>query len=274
MDFKSKLGYSKGSPYSGNPYLDINTPNGLIDMSNTPHDLIGITPSGESQYMKANSTNPYQFNSTVVREIPLTKYHKRGGLTSRQIFDYLFKDEEQEGPLTTSQVENNEYLPEEDQRLIRLAEINQQIDESEQQVLDELAQFEEEQAYTRTLREEGNPNDLFPKYTSGNPYSGEILSSGQFGSQNIGEIGKQIYGDIANALGYTPIANSIYRSRAQQERLIAQGRTKAKDSYHLTGNAVDYSPKDWAKLSKSAKAEIEAKYRVINEGDHIHIQPK
>ncbi len=76
MDKKSKLGYSKGSPYRKNPYLDISTPHGTIDMSNTEMDLLGVTPEGEVQYMKGGSSNPYVFNSNRVREIPM----QQGGI--------------------------------------------------------------------------------------------------------------------------------------------------------------------------------------------------
>lgn len=43
---QSELGYSDGSPYRNRPYLDINTPEGLIDMSNT-----GIPLMVDGQYM-------------------------------------------------------------------------------------------------------------------------------------------------------------------------------------------------------------------------------
>lgn len=76
MDLKSLLGYSKGSPYAGNPYLDIHTPEGLIDMSNTPFDLIGIDNKGNKKKMKAGRKNPYQFEGDMVREIPI---QQRGG---------------------------------------------------------------------------------------------------------------------------------------------------------------------------------------------------
>src|SRR6187549_1286295 len=53
MDIQSILGYSRNSPYRGNPYLDINSPEGLIDMSNTDIDLIGIDNLGNKKKMKA-----------------------------------------------------------------------------------------------------------------------------------------------------------------------------------------------------------------------------
>lgn len=71
IDLQSILGYSQGSPYAGNPYLDIHTPEGLIDMSNTPIDLIGIDNKGNKKKMKAGRKNPYRFDGDIVREIPM-----------------------------------------------------------------------------------------------------------------------------------------------------------------------------------------------------------
>lgn len=70
MDKKSKYGYKSQSPYRNSPYLDIHTPQGTITMEDVPHDIIGITPEGEVQYMKANSGD-YRFNSSKVREYPV-----------------------------------------------------------------------------------------------------------------------------------------------------------------------------------------------------------
>ena len=70
-DLISILGYSKNSPFKGNPYLDIHTPDGLIDMSNTEMDLIGIDNKGNKKKMKAGAKNPYKFEGNVVREIPM-----------------------------------------------------------------------------------------------------------------------------------------------------------------------------------------------------------
>lgn len=81
IDFQSILGYSNGSPYAGNPYLDINTPNGLIDMSNTPIDLIGVDNKGNKKKMKAGRKNPYKFAGEIVREFPM---QTGGFFTSQQ----------------------------------------------------------------------------------------------------------------------------------------------------------------------------------------------
>lgn len=73
MDLQSILGYSKGSPYANNPYLDIHTPEGLIDMSNTPFDLLGVDNLGNKKRMKAGRKNPYKFEGSIVRETPMQK---------------------------------------------------------------------------------------------------------------------------------------------------------------------------------------------------------
>lgn len=107
MDKRSIYGYKSQSPYRYSPYLDINTPSGEITMEGVPHDILGITPEGETQYMKANSSNPYKFNSSQVREIPLAKRggthdsrylrwkYQRGG-SAKELYDYLFEDDEEE----------------------------------------------------------------------------------------------------------------------------------------------------------------------------------
>lgn len=76
MDLQSILGYSKGSPYANNPYLDINTPDGLIDMSNTDIDLWGIDNKGNKKKMKAGRKKLYQFPGDQVREIPIAQQGK------------------------------------------------------------------------------------------------------------------------------------------------------------------------------------------------------
>lgn len=92
INLQSLLGYSKDSPFAGNPYLDIHTPEGLIDMSNTPIDLMGVDMiSGKKKIMKAGRKNPYLFDSHLVREIPM----QRGGniFSKKDVLDFLFEDE-------------------------------------------------------------------------------------------------------------------------------------------------------------------------------------
>lgn len=75
MDYRSLFGYRKDSPYRNNPYNDIYTDNGMIDMSMTDMDLIGIDEKGNKQVMKAGRKKPYRFPGKVIREIP----YQQGG---------------------------------------------------------------------------------------------------------------------------------------------------------------------------------------------------
>jgi len=68
----SKMGYRDDSPYRNEPYLDIHTPNGQIDMSQTGIDLMA-----NGRFLPAYS-GMHQFDSNVVREVPL---HQNGGPT-------------------------------------------------------------------------------------------------------------------------------------------------------------------------------------------------
>jgi hypothetical protein len=79
----SILGYSKGSPFAGNPYIDIQS--NIIDMSNTPMDLTGIDNFGNKKIMKAGRKKPYKFAGTSVREIPM----QTGGIieNNKQLLD-------------------------------------------------------------------------------------------------------------------------------------------------------------------------------------------
>lgn len=88
MDIISLLGYSQGSPFAGNPYLDIHSPKGLIDMSRTPMDIIGTDEKGNQKYMKAFSKNPYKFKGKVIREVPVKQM---GGM-----IDFLMEQDQPE----------------------------------------------------------------------------------------------------------------------------------------------------------------------------------
>jgi hypothetical protein len=63
-DGVSELGYSDGSPYRNYPYLDIHTPSGVIDMSNT-----GIALRANERLLPPYS-GKHKFNTNVVRERP------------------------------------------------------------------------------------------------------------------------------------------------------------------------------------------------------------
>lgn len=64
----SLLGYRDDSPFRNRPFIDIHTPNGTIDMSNT-----GIPLMANGKLLPAYS-GIHQFDSNVVREIPLAQY--------------------------------------------------------------------------------------------------------------------------------------------------------------------------------------------------------
>ena len=61
----SQMGYKDNSPYRDRSYIDIITPNGKIDMSET-----GIPLLANGRYLPAYS-GTHQFYSNVVREVPI-----------------------------------------------------------------------------------------------------------------------------------------------------------------------------------------------------------
>jgi hypothetical protein len=111
-----------------------------------------------------------------------------------------------------------------------------------------------------------------PTTTSGT--STEIKSSGKYGAEKIGPYGQKIAQDISNALGYAPTFNSIYRDPAQQDALIAQGKPAVKNSWHLTGDAVDMKPNDWNNLTPEKQSYFKTNYDVVYHDNHYHIEPK
>ncbi len=73
QDLISQMGYRQDSPFLGNPYNDIHTPDGSIDMSETPFDLWGTDEHGNKKKMKAFSKKKYKFPGKIVREIPVAQ---------------------------------------------------------------------------------------------------------------------------------------------------------------------------------------------------------
>lgn len=93
MDLKSILGYSQGSPFAGNPYLDIQGNN--ITMENTDIPLL-LQPikngkkSGKAKIGIPLDKNPYIFSSAdSVMEIPIL--HNGGSLSN--ILNFLNEDD-------------------------------------------------------------------------------------------------------------------------------------------------------------------------------------
>jgi len=72
IDYNSKMGYRDDSPFRNKSSIDINTPNGTIDMSNTGKPLLA-----NGRYLPPYS-GTHQFNTNVVTEQPLQA--KKGGL--------------------------------------------------------------------------------------------------------------------------------------------------------------------------------------------------
>lgn len=101
-------------------------------------------------------------------------------------------------------------------------------------------------------------------------FSNENIYSSQSGT---GRYGQQIMSELSSSLGYKPVANSIFRTPEKQEELIKQG-FGVKNSFHLTGDAVDLKPEDWKKVPDMVKSKMKGKYDVVSHNNHIHIEPK
>ena len=68
IDYMSKMGYRDDSPYNQNPYNDIYTPNGMIDMSQT-----GIPLYANGQYLPPYS-GMHDLGTSNVREVPANQF--------------------------------------------------------------------------------------------------------------------------------------------------------------------------------------------------------
>jgi hypothetical protein len=69
-DNKSKMGYRDDSPYRNEPFIDINTPNGSIDMSNSGRRLKATDSKGNTKILEPYS-GMHQFTPGIVREEPM-----------------------------------------------------------------------------------------------------------------------------------------------------------------------------------------------------------
>jgi len=67
IDYVSKMGYRDDSPFNKRPYIDINTPTGVIDMTHTSMPLYA-----NGVYLPPNS-GMHQFDTTTVREVPVAE---------------------------------------------------------------------------------------------------------------------------------------------------------------------------------------------------------
>jgi len=121
VDYTSLMGYRDDSPFNNRPYIDINTPNGMIDMSAT-----GISLMANGKLLPAYS-GMHDLGTTNVREIPVAK---QGGplpdvekaksfleagaiyghrLTQKQIdaFNRIVGDAEEEGEIESEDYESS-----------------------------------------------------------------------------------------------------------------------------------------------------------------------
>lgn len=264
IDLQSIMGYANNSPYRNNPYLDIKTPEGVITMENTDMDLLGIDNLGNKKLMKAKSKNPYKFEGNIVREIPIRlNPYQAGGLTNNQILGYLFDDEDddiQQSPIIHEEDEDKQPALLKNEKLIR------------QREADDLAMEQANMLWENPYDSDDRDMDFEDDLNSYSTYS-ESISSGKWGNKNIGEYGAKIVSEISSALGYMPSFTSIYRDKNQQDKLVKQG-VGVKNSYHLTGNAVDMKISDWNNLPDEKKMYFRANYDVIYHNNHYHIEPK
>lgn len=76
MNKKSKWGYKKGSEFRDEPFIDIKS--NLIDMSETPEDLLLIPDKGKPQVGKAFSGQILFPQAKKVREIPMKRLQHGG----------------------------------------------------------------------------------------------------------------------------------------------------------------------------------------------------
>lgn len=267
------MGYRRDSPYKNDPYIDIFSPEGLIDMSQTDKNLVGIDEYGNVQYMQAGSQNPYKFEGKNIREIPMKKGGNPFKQSGGEMYNFLFDDEEEAAPVAAP-VEEEEFNNEE---FLATAE-RLTFEKQQEDLAMEQGMMEFDNPYRRSIamQDMGDGLDLMDDgntmYATDNSFS-SFLSSGKYGNQNIGEKGKVIASELTNALGYSPTFNSIYRDAGQQAKLVKQG-VGAKNSYHLTGDAVDMKPADWNNLPDDKKNYFRTNYDVIYHNNHYHIEPK
>jgi len=195
--------------------------------------------------MRKGGRNPYQI----------------GGQTPEQLFKFLFDDDDEETPTKTKGA-----IP----KAPSVEEVDVQVAMNDLDAQRRMLSMQENDMLAMEATSFSAPQRM----TQTNPYTGEVVSSGQFGAQNIGNYGRQIYSQLASDLGYAPTANSIYRSKEQNDALIAAGAPAAKNSWHLTGNAIDLKPADWHRLTDEQQSFYRSNYDVVYHNNHYHIEPK
>lgn len=109
------------------------------------------------------------------------------------------------------------------------------------------------------------PDTMFDEPDNGGYAGGGIVAFGPGGP-----VGSFLENE---ALGLIPGLNVTSRQRSAAKNAEVGGVT---DSYHLTDNARDFTPPPgmtMAQLHAKLKNKFGSKYDVINEGDHVHIEP-
>ena len=81
----SRQGYKDNSPYKDRPYLDIHTPNGIIDMTDVSIPLLA-----NNVILQPNS-GLHKFDETMIREIPLAQDGKETSIDIQPQIDILIE---------------------------------------------------------------------------------------------------------------------------------------------------------------------------------------
>ena len=83
-DYISKMGYRDDSPFNDKPFIDINTPNGIIDMSKSGRTLRATDSQGNTKVLKPYS-GQHQFAPGIVREELIEDAYEDVELTDEEI---------------------------------------------------------------------------------------------------------------------------------------------------------------------------------------------
>jgi len=85
-DYISKMGYRDDSPFNKRKFIDINTPNGVIDMSKSGRTLRATDSKGKTKVLKPYS-GQHQFAPGIVREELIEEEFDDAELTDEEIAD-------------------------------------------------------------------------------------------------------------------------------------------------------------------------------------------
>ena len=83
-DYISKMGYRDDSPFNDRKFIDINTPNGVIDMSKSGRTLRATDGKGKTKVLKPYS-GQHQFAPGIVREELIEEEFDEVELTDEEI---------------------------------------------------------------------------------------------------------------------------------------------------------------------------------------------